>query len=153
MATTLSFSSYPILISPTFNPTSKFGNFCHSVELSIKDPKLGVLGISFVKTRDEIKSEDEKCTRLKELEGTKLVFSPKLVLTGVSTPVLNFSSLHLQCHSNSSFNQLLSKYNLAKSCELISNFINSTQFHSLYHYIQTEDATGVTGSNQGPKTG
>jgi len=45
------------------------------------------------------------------------------VLTWVSTPVLDFSCLHLQCHSNSSFNQLLSKYNPAKSCELISNFI------------------------------
>jgi hypothetical protein len=67
MATTPSLSSYPILISPTFNPTSKFGNFCHSVELSIKDPKLGVLGISFVKTRDEIKSQDEKKYTLKRM--------------------------------------------------------------------------------------
>jgi len=39
-------------------------------------PKLGVLGPSFAKFEDEIKSQDEKSTLEKKKEGTKLLFSP-----------------------------------------------------------------------------
>ncbi len=120
MATTLSLSSYPLLISPTFTPTSKFGNFCHSVELSIKDPKLGVLGMSFVKTRDEIKSRMTKVHIKKNGKGPNWFSHLNWCSQEFQPQFLDFSSLHLQCHSNSSFNQLLSKYNRAKFCELIS---------------------------------
>jgi hypothetical protein len=65
-------------------------------------------------TRDEIKSQDE--INLKEMkERIKLVFSPKLVLTGVSSAVLDLSCMRLYLYrfSYGSSNQALSEQNLA----------------------------------------
>jgi hypothetical protein len=61
-------------------------------------------------TRDEIKSQDENT--LNEMkERIKLVVSPKLVLTGVSSPVLDLSYMRLYLYSFSycSSNQSLSE--------------------------------------------
>jgi hypothetical protein len=64
----------------------------------------------FCITRDEIKSQDENS--LKEMkERIKLIFSPKLVLAGVSSPFLDLSymRLHLYSFSYCSSNQGLSE--------------------------------------------
>jgi hypothetical protein len=37
-----------------------------TIELSVKDPKLGVLGPSFTKSRDEIKNQDENSTHVEK---------------------------------------------------------------------------------------
>jgi hypothetical protein len=47
--------------------------------------KLGLLGPSFAKIGDRIKNQDENSIEEKK-EGTKLVFSPILVLREVSSP-------------------------------------------------------------------
>jgi hypothetical protein len=71
-----------------------------TIELSVKDPKLGVLGPSFTKSRDEIKNRDEKSTQVekdRKKAKTKLVVSPKMVPTGVSPQVLALCYLSLLC--------------------------------------------------------
>jgi hypothetical protein len=55
---------------------------------TINQIKLGILGLIGVKTGDEMRSQDENSS-----QGTKLVFSPKLVLMGFTTPVLDLPSL------------------------------------------------------------
>jgi len=60
----------------------------HILELGVKYPKQDILGISSSRTGDKIKSQDEIRTEEKQ-ERIKLVFSPKLVLTGVSPLVLD----------------------------------------------------------------
>jgi hypothetical protein len=60
----------------------------------------GVHGLRFAKTRDEMKSQDENNTH--EKDRTKLVFSVKVGLTGLSPSVLH-------CCSLSSLNQAFSK--------------------------------------------
>jgi len=71
-----------------------------TIELYLKYSKLGPSGPSFSKTGDEVRSQGENSTHW-EREGwekkehrTELVSSPKLVLNGVSPPVLD---LHYLC--------------------------------------------------------
>jgi hypothetical protein len=67
---------------------------CFHLELSVKYPKLRVLVPSFVKTEDEIKGKAEKSRQEKRRDQT--AFSPNLVLTGVSPPVLDLLYLLLK---------------------------------------------------------
>jgi len=73
--------------------TSQLNTTWYTVpELSVKYPKLGALGPSFAKTVDEIKSQDERITHANQSKRKRTqepVFSPTLVLTRVSTPVLD----------------------------------------------------------------
>jgi hypothetical protein len=85
-------------------------------------------------TRDEIKSQDEN--RLKEMkERIELVFSPKLVLTGVSSPVLDLSYMRLLPLQLLILflKSMLVRIKSCKSCELITRVsLNNTQFHLLH---------------------
>jgi hypothetical protein len=45
------------------------------LQLSMKYPKLGLLGASFTKIRDEIRSQDENRAQGKRKQGTKIVFT------------------------------------------------------------------------------
>jgi hypothetical protein len=59
------------------------------VELFIQYPKLGVLGLNFTKTGDEMRRQDED--KEKKKQGIKLVISPEVILRKVSPPVLDFA--------------------------------------------------------------
>jgi hypothetical protein len=106
-------------------------------------------GPIFSITRDEIKSQDENS--LKEMnERIKLVFSPKLVLTGVSSPVLDlpYMCLYLYNFSYCSSKSRVVRIKSCKSCGLIPRVsLNNTQFHSLHSYTQIGDETGTGRSN------
>jgi len=60
----------------------------HNFKLFVKYPKLGLLGPNFVQTKDKMKNLDEHNT-LEGGQGNKLVFSPKLVLKGISSLALD----------------------------------------------------------------
>jgi hypothetical protein len=72
-----------------------------TIELYFKYPKLGPSGPSFAKTGDEVRSQGENSTHWEREGGaikehrTELVSSPKLVLNGVSPPVLDLPYLCL----------------------------------------------------------
>jgi hypothetical protein len=87
-------------------------------ELCTKYPKLRVLS-----PRDRVKSWDENS--IQEMKKRiKLVFSPKLVCTVVSSPDLDLPSTRLHCCcSCCSSNQKSCQKNSCKSCELIPSFI------------------------------
>ncbi len=102
------------------------------LELSVMYPTVGILDPSFTKTGDKMRSQDENGTQDKNLkkkgkkkEGIKLVFSPKLVLPGVSPLVLDSPYLCFHCTSYFfGFDKLLSEQNKSyNSCELIPSFI------------------------------
>lgn len=66
-----------------------FQLFMRTTELSIKYPKWGLLGPSFAKSKMRSQDENSACTG--EKQGTKLVFSAKLVLMGVFTLRFGFA--------------------------------------------------------------
>jgi hypothetical protein len=78
------------------------------VELSVEYPKqTRVLGASFSETGDEMRGEDENTAHMGGKTGAKLLFSPKLVLRGVSPPVSDLPYLCLEFCSYSVLNQAL----------------------------------------------
>lgn len=125
------FSSYSWWKALSLN----FWSFVSSSELSIQDPKLEVLDTHFCQNwgrnpKSGWSSSQE--TQNKEEKRTKLVFSPKSILTRISPPVWDL--LHLQLHcccSISSINQSLVRIETHKSL-----WTDDTQFHSCYWYTQ-----------------
>jgi hypothetical protein len=83
---------------------------------SIKNPKLGLLAL---KLRMKTNSQAENSTNILK-NRTKQAFSPKLVLKGVSPPVLDL--LHLFIHS-CSFASLTNRMESCKPSELIPSFM------------------------------
>jgi hypothetical protein len=95
----------------------------------IKYPTLGLLGPSFFfsGTGDEITSENENRTYdfyFIFKQGTKLVFSARLILQGVSPPVLNLPYPCLHCHAYFFLNQALSN-------KILQIFSADTQFNKM----------------------
>jgi hypothetical protein len=68
---------------------SKFGKIKNlklnhlTLELSMKHPKLGVLGPSFAKSGMKENFRMKRVHKEENQEETKLVFSPKLILAGI----------------------------------------------------------------------
>jgi hypothetical protein len=85
---------------------------------------------SFAKIEDEIKSQDEN--------GTKFVFSPKLVLIRFSPPIKNFPYFMVPFSSFSSLNHV--------NCYYLDS-LNNSHFCSFYNYIQIWDETWIIRSD------
>jgi hypothetical protein len=63
------------------------------LDFSIKYPKL--------RTKSEVRKKTVHMEKKKEKKGTKLVFSPQLILSEFSSPVLDLPILGLHCCSSS----------------------------------------------------
>ncbi len=125
---------------------NKLSSSIHEFQLSVKYPKLGLLGPSFAKTGDHLKSGDERSRQVKKKGYQTSCLNQISPCRSFTPPPSSGSALHavpLYC----SLPQSLVRTRSCKSPELILCFMNQYSILLTLCYTRIGDEVRNKGSN------